>query len=111
MPENHTRLLGRREDMDVRRQAVRFVERANTHEAHRVAGARVQNPGYDAAFWARPSSAICHCWRCLNDVDLAMKDLNPVTLDHRVERERCDLSRWHQRQWQQWTKSGAEVIR
>ena len=47
--QHHPGLLRLREYMDVRRQAVRLIERADTDEAHMIAGACVVAPKRDPA--------------------------------------------------------------
>ena len=75
--------------MDVGRQAVRLVERADAHEAHRVAGAGVVAPQRDAALRAaRDLLALAAVRRRVDDVGLAVQQAHAVGLDHRVERER-----------------------
>src|SRR2546425_8663224 len=47
--QHDPRLFRRREDVDVGRKAIRVVERAHAHEAHRVSPAAVIAPHRDAA--------------------------------------------------------------
>ena len=98
--------------MDVGRHRVGLVERADAHEAHRVAGAGVVAPQRDAAlgqrqiFWPLP----------LADGVITASG-SPASSSTRsasimaLSAKAAPVSRWHQRQWQQCTNSGLDVMR
>src|SRR5690242_21758445 len=72
--------------MDVRRQAVRFVERANADEAHLIAGAGVVAPQGDPAMrTARDLLALAAVRRRVHDLGRPLEQNHAVSLDHRVE--------------------------
>ncbi len=87
--DHDPRLLRHREDVDVGRQAVGLVERADAHETHRVAGARIVAPDRDAAMRAAADLlSPAALGRRRHHVDFAMGELHAVGLDHRVQRVR-----------------------
>jgi len=74
--------------MDIGRQAVGLVERADAHEADRLPGSRVVAPKRDAAFRAArdplPLAARC---RNIGRLGFALHKHDAVGLDQGVERE------------------------
>lgn len=81
-------LLGGSEDVDVGRQAVGIVERADAHEAHGVAGTAIVAPHRDAARGAAPDLLAAAARRRRHHrLRLAAQQLDAIGLDHGVERE------------------------
>jgi hypothetical protein len=87
--QDHPRLLRYREDMDIRRQAIWVIQRADANEIYNIAGARIVAPQSDmtrrtardllslAAIRGRPYNV----WR-------ASQKNNAVSFDHRIKGER-----------------------
>ena len=95
------------------RQTVGLVERADADELHERARARVMAPHRDpAARAARDVLALAACRRRVDqfrfDSEVAStRSDSIIAFNAKAE----PVSRWHQRQWQQCTKSGALAIR
>src|SRR5450755_933571 len=87
--QNDPRLLRARVDVDVGRQPIRLVQRADTDEAHGVAAAAIVAPDGDAASRAARDllSGAALRWRH-DDLGLTREDDDAVGLDQGVERER-----------------------
>src|SRR5512132_906571 len=74
--------------MDVRRQAIGIVERADAHEAHDVAAPAVIAPERDVAFRAaRDLLADAAVRRRVHDDRLAVHELHALGFDQGIERE------------------------
>src|SRR5258708_283192 len=87
--KHHPRLLRRGEDMNVRRQPIGLVERADADKFHSVAGARVMAPDRDVTLRAaRDLLSLAAVRRRCDDFDVALEQRDAIAFDHRIERER-----------------------
>src|SRR5262249_40059586 len=87
--ERDPRLLGGREDVDVRREAIRLFQGADANEANRVARARVVAPHGDAAPRAAGDPlSLAAVRRRVDDLWRALDEQDAVSLHESVQRER-----------------------
>src|SRR5215467_9020010 len=76
--------------MDVRRQAIRFIERTHTNEADSVAGSSVVAPNSDAALrTAGNLLALATVGRCVDDLNFSLEHLHTIRFNQRVQGKRC----------------------
>jgi len=88
-------------------QVIRFVERADPDEANERPGARVVAPDGDSTPGASGDSLALALAEGVSTISGSPP--SSVTLSASIIAFRANdapLSRWHQRQWQQCTKSG-----
>src|SRR6266480_58615 len=86
--KHHPRLLRCGEYVDVRWQEVRCVERSDADKANRATASCVVAPDRDAAPGAAGDLlALAAVGRRVDDLDLALEQLDAVGFDHRVQRE------------------------
>jgi hypothetical protein len=92
---------------------IRRIERADAHEAHRLAGAGIVAPQGDAALRAA-HDRLATCRSAEGVCTGSGAPASSVTRSASImalSANALPLSRWHQRQWQQCTNSGASVSR
>ena len=86
--EHDPRLLRCCENMDVGREEVRFIERADADEANGFAGTGVVAPNGDIAPGAAGNPlTLAAVGGRVDDLDFPLQQLHAVGFDHRVERE------------------------
>src|SRR5437773_10040448 len=86
--KHHPWLLRCGENVDVRWQEVRRVERSDADKANRVTASRVVAPDRDAAPGAAGDLlALAAVGGRADDLDLALEQLNAVGFDHGLQRE------------------------
>src|SRR2546427_10271205 len=86
--ENDPRLLRRREDVDVGRQAIGLIERAYANKAHRIACAGVIAPQSDMAGWAAGDLlSLAAVRRRVYQFRLALQQDDAIGFDQRIQRE------------------------
>src|SRR6478735_10769206 len=87
--QHYPRLLGRSENMDVRRQPVGLVESADAHEADRIAASAIVAPQRDAALRTTADAlALAAVRRRIDDFDAALQQLHSIAFQQRIQRER-----------------------
>ncbi len=84
------RLLGTRKYMDIGRQAIRFVERADADKANGIASTGIMTPQGNAAVWTanNPLSLAAICW-CVHRFRRALHEDDAGGFDQCVESEGC----------------------
>jgi hypothetical protein len=98
--------------VNVRRQVIRLIERADTDELHERPGPGVMSPHRDAAArTARDLLAETACGRRVDDLGAGPRSVTRSDSIIALSANAVPLSRWHQRQWQQWTNSGRVSMR
>ena len=76
--------------MNVGRQAVRLIKRSDADKAHRIACSGVVAPNGNAApGTARDLLAFAAVGRRIDHFDLALQQLDAISFDHGIERERA----------------------
>jgi hypothetical protein len=84
--QNHPGLFGRSENVYVRRQVVRFVERSDADKSYGRPCARVVAPHGDAAVRAAGDLlALTTLRRCVDNLRLGAEQRDSVGFDHRVQ--------------------------
>jgi hypothetical protein len=95
--------------MAVGRRLVRLIERAHAHEGHQRARACEVAP--DRRMTMRAARDLLTQTAAGRGANRAGPQVQPLGFDQGVKANDALLSRWHPRQWQQCTKSGALAIR
>jgi hypothetical protein len=99
--QNHPGLFGRSENVYVRRQAVRFVERSDADKSYGRPCARVVAPDGDAALGAAGDLLAFTTLSVLTTSGSAPSSVTPSASIIAFRAKDAPVSRWHQRQWQQ----------
>ncbi|KVE32676.1 hypothetical protein WS68_16255 [Burkholderia sp. TSV86] len=97
--------------MNVRRQPIGLIERANANERHQLAAARIMPPPpRDMAGNARSFASCQSANACARSISPCNNNSLADSINARSAND-APVCRWRQQQWQQCTMSSAPVIR